>query len=64
MTTKCKHTVLSIEDKPIICERLDKGSSKRPTHEYDISKLTVLELFLLLFLFISCTFDYSDFLII
>ena len=28
MTTKCKCTVLSIEDKITICERLDKGSSK------------------------------------
>ena len=47
MTTECKCTVLSIEDKITICECLDKGSSKRETtHEYDIGKLTVSELFL------------------
>ena len=28
MTTKHKHTVLSIEDKITICEHLDKRSSK------------------------------------
>ena len=47
MTTKRKCTVLSIEDKITICECLDKGSSKREiTHEYDINKSTVSELFL------------------
>ena len=47
MATKRKCTVLSIEDKITICECLDKGSSKREiTNEYDISKLTVSEVFL------------------
>ena len=47
MATKRKCTVLSIEDKITICECLDNRSSKREvTHEYDISKLTVSELFL------------------
>ena len=47
MGTKHKYTVLSIEDKITICECLDKGFSKREiTNEYDIGKLTVLELFL------------------
>ena len=47
MATKCKCTVLSIEDKITICECLDKGSSKREiTDEYDIGKSTVSELFL------------------
>ena len=47
MTTKRKHTILSIEDKITICEHLDKGSSKREiTREYDIGTSTVLELFL------------------
>ena len=47
MATKCKCTILSIEDKITIYKCLDKGSSKREiTPEYDISKLTVLELFL------------------
>ena len=38
MTTKRKFTVLSIEDKIIICEHLDKGSSKSEiSHEYKIT---------------------------
>ena len=51
MTSKCKRT---IEDKNAC---VDKGSSKREiTREYDIGKSTVSELFLFLFLFISCIF--------
>ena len=38
MTTKGKHTVLSIEDKITICEHLDKGSSKSEiAREYEIT---------------------------
>ena len=41
MTTKRKHTVISIEDKITICEHLDKGASKSEiAHEY-IGKSTV-----------------------
>ena len=50
MTTKHKYTVLSIEDKIIICERLDKGCSK--------SKIACEYLFYVYLL------DYPNFLII
>ena len=61
MTTKHKHTVLSIEDKITICECLDKESSKiEIAYEYNISKLTFSELFL----FHVYWYDCPNFLII
>ena len=46
MTTKHKHTVLSIEDKTTICEHLGKGFSKsKITCEYNIGKLTISDIY-------------------
>ena len=51
MTTKCKHTVLSIEDKITICKHLDKGSSKSEiASEY---KITVFIYFMYICLIIQ-----------
>ena len=46
MTTKCKRTVLSIEDKITICEHLDKGASKSEIAcEYNTGKFTILDIY-------------------
>ena len=51
MTTKSKHTVLSIEDEITICEHLDKGFSKSEiAHEY---KITVFIYFMCICLIIQ-----------
>ena len=51
MTTKGKHTVLSIEDKIAVCEHLDKESSKSEiTCEY---KITVFIYFMYICLIIQ-----------
>ena len=56
MTTKGKHTVLSIEDKITICEHLNKGSSKSEiVCEY---KITVFIYFMCICLIIR--FDYLN----
>ena len=50
MTTKGKHTVLSIEDKITICEHLNKGSSKSEiVCEY---KITVFIYFMCITVFV------------